>query len=66
MATVTVRPVSQTGQSPSGRHQAQSGSGDDDEDEGWADMMKKRDKKKNSWKMKRTTSSFGDLLGAVH
>ncbi|KAJ5242476.1 uncharacterized protein N7469_000803 [Penicillium citrinum] len=65
MATVTVRPVSQAGQSPSGRR-AQSGSGDEDEDEGWAEMMKKRDKKKSSWKMKRGTTSFGDLLGAVH
>lgn len=65
MATVTVRPVSQAGQSPAGRP-AQAGSGDEDDDEGWAEMMKKRDKKKSSWKMKRGTPSIGDLLGAVH
>lgn len=65
MASVTVRPISQTGQSPAGRR-AQAGSEDEDDDEGWAEMMKKRDKKKSSWKLKRGTSSFGDLLGAVH
>ncbi|KAJ5082055.1 hypothetical protein N7532_011098 [Penicillium argentinense] len=66
MATVTVRPVSQTGQSPSGRQRTRGGSDEDDDDEGWADMMKKRDKKKSNWKLKKGTSSFGDLLGAVH
>lgn len=64
LATVTVRPVSRASQSPAGR-KPQHGS-DDDDDEGWAEMMKKREKKKSSWKLKRGTSSFGDLLGAVH
>lgn len=65
LATVTVRPVSRTSRSPAGR-KPQNGSDDDDDDEGWAEMMKKRDKKKSSWKLKRGTSTFGDLLGAVH
>jgi len=41
-------------------------SDDDDDEEGWAEMMKKREKKKSSWKMKKTSSSLGDLLHAVH
>lgn len=61
LATVTVRPVSQTSHSKPGRHKPE----DDDDDEAWADMVKKRDKKKSGWKLKRGTS-FGDLLGAVH
>ncbi|KAE8144775.1 hypothetical protein BDV25DRAFT_86121 [Aspergillus avenaceus] len=39
---------------------------DEDDDEGWADMMKKREKKRSNWKLKKETSSFGDLLNAVH
>ncbi|KAL2834510.1 hypothetical protein BDW59DRAFT_48457 [Aspergillus cavernicola] len=39
---------------------------DEDEDEGWADMMKKREKKRSNWKTKKEPSSFGDLLNAVH
>ncbi|RAH40804.1 uncharacterized protein BO95DRAFT_436357 [Aspergillus brunneoviolaceus CBS 621.78] len=39
---------------------------DDDDDEGWAEMMKKREDKRNNWRMKKETSSFGDLLNAVH
>ncbi|PLB36693.1 uncharacterized protein BDW47DRAFT_127065 [Aspergillus candidus] len=39
---------------------------DEDEDEGWADMMKKREKKRNNWKLKKETNGFGDLLNAVH
>ncbi|GAA89607.1 similar to An13g00270 [Aspergillus luchuensis] len=39
---------------------------DEDDDEGWAEMMKKRENKRNNWKMKKETSSFGDLLNAVH
>lgn len=65
LATVTVRPVSRASQSPSGR-KPQNRSDDEDDDEGWAEMLKNRDKKKSSWKLKRGTSSFGDLLGAVH
>jgi hypothetical protein len=63
LATVTVRPVSRT--SPSGNGKAGSDE-DEDDDEAWADMMKKRDKKKSSWKLKRGTSGFGDLLSTVH
>ncbi|CAG8062875.1 unnamed protein product [Penicillium nalgiovense] len=63
LATVTVRPVSRS----TGTENRKPGSDDEeDDDEAWADMMKKRDKKKSSWKMKRGTSSFGDLLSAVH
>ncbi|CEO58620.1 hypothetical protein PMG11_03330 [Penicillium brasilianum] len=64
LATVTVRPVSRTSQSPAGRKPP--AADEEDDDEGWADMMKKRDKKKSSWKLKRGTSSFGDILSAVH
>ncbi|KAJ5799969.1 uncharacterized protein N7518_002037 [Penicillium psychrosexuale] len=59
LATVTVRPVSRENQQPGSEDE-------DDDDEAWADMVKKREKKKSSWKMKRGTSSFGDLLSAVH
>ncbi|KAK4861123.1 hypothetical protein LT330_004039 [Penicillium expansum] len=63
LATVTVRPVSQS----TGVENRKPGSEDEeDDDEAWADMVKKREKKKSSWKMKRGTSSFGDLLSAVH
>lgn len=65
LATVTVRPVSRTSQSPAGR-KPQPASDEENDDEGWADMMKKRDKKKSSWKLKRGSSSLGDLLSAVH
>ncbi|KAJ6139424.1 hypothetical protein N7471_005910 [Penicillium samsonianum] len=63
LATVTVRPVSRS----TGVENRKPGSDDDeDDDEAWADMVKKREKKKSSWKMKRATSSFGDLLSVVH
>ncbi|OOF93674.1 hypothetical protein ASPCADRAFT_52755 [Aspergillus carbonarius ITEM 5010] len=39
---------------------------DEDDDEGWAEMMKKRENQRHNWKMKKETSSFGDLLNAVH
>ena len=63
LATVTVRPVSRSGTGLGG---GKPGSDDEDDEEAWADMVKKREKKKSSWKMKRGTSSFGDLLSAVH
>ncbi|KGO77506.1 hypothetical protein PITC_037500 [Penicillium italicum] len=63
LATVTVRPVSQ---SNGVENRKPSSEGEEDDDEAWADMVKKREKKKSSWKMKRGTSSFGDLLSAVH
>lgn len=66
LATVTIRPVSTDRRSASGGKKAHAGSDDEDDDEAWAEMMKKRDKKKSSWKMKRATSSIGDLLSAVH
>lgn len=63
LATVTVRPVSRS----NGLETQKPGPEDEeDDDEAWADMVKKREKKKSSWKMKRGTSSFGDLLSAVH
>ncbi|KAL4880011.1 hypothetical protein BJY04DRAFT_84747 [Aspergillus karnatakaensis] len=64
----TVRPVSsynRTLTAPSKLH-SQVHPEDEDEDEGWADMMKKREKKRNNWKVKKDSSSFGDLLNAVH
>ncbi|KAL4911617.1 hypothetical protein BDW74DRAFT_10853 [Aspergillus multicolor] len=40
---------------------------EEDEDEGWAEMMKKREKKRTNWKVKKESSTFGeDLLNAVH
>lgn len=63
MATVTVRPDSRLG---AGSKEPPAASDEEDDDQGWAEMMKKRDKKKSSWKMKRGTSSFGDLLSVVH
>ncbi|PGH04743.1 hypothetical protein AJ80_08473 [Polytolypa hystricis UAMH7299] len=39
------------------------GAGDDEEDdEGWAEMMKNREKKKSSWKFKRGKSGLGDIF----
>lgn len=43
---------------------------DDDDDEGWAEMMKKRENKKNTWKTTKretdSTSDLGDLVNVVH
>ncbi|KAL5001425.1 hypothetical protein BDV10DRAFT_5836 [Aspergillus recurvatus] len=40
---------------------------EEDDDEGWAEMMKKREKKRTNWKVKKESSNFGeDLLNAVH
>lgn len=62
MATVTVRSIS-----TQGRHSPAARAPDyDDDDEGWADMKKKREKKKSSWKMKKETPALGDLLHMVH
>lgn len=60
--TVTVRPSS-------GGRAATSGRDLDDEaddDEGWAEMMVKRERKKHGWKTKRATSPLGDLMNVVH
>jgi hypothetical protein len=64
LATVTVRPVSRNSRVDTGARKT--ASDDEDDDEAWAEMMKKREKKKSGWKMKRGTSTFGDLLSAVH
>ncbi|PKX90863.1 uncharacterized protein P174DRAFT_423724 [Aspergillus novofumigatus IBT 16806] len=64
MPSVTVRPVS-----TDGRPQNESKNAvldDEDEDEGWAELLKKREKKKSSWRIKKETSSHGDLLNVVH
>lgn len=64
LASVTARPVSQNSRLGTGlRQKARS---DDDDDEAWAEMIKKRDEKKANWKSKREDSSFGDLLSVVH
>ncbi|KOS38022.1 hypothetical protein ACN38_g11166 [Penicillium nordicum] len=63
LATVTVRPVSRSNALETQKPNPED---EEDDDEAWADMVKKREKKKSSWKMKRGTSSFGDLLSAVH
>ncbi|KAL2855039.1 hypothetical protein BJX68DRAFT_20523 [Aspergillus pseudodeflectus] len=64
----TIRPVSSysrtlTAPSKLGSHVQVE---EEDDDEGWAEMMKKREKKRSNWKVKKETSSFGDLLNAVH
>ncbi|KAJ5120569.1 uncharacterized protein N7515_009957 [Penicillium bovifimosum] len=67
LATVTVRPVSRGSRPGTGLgSQPLSPEDEENDEEAWADMIKKRDKKKSSWKMKRGTSSFSDLLSAVH
>jgi len=65
VVTATVRRVSPGSRSPRNASDDDDDD-DDDDDKAWAEMMKKRDKKKNSWKLKRGTSSFGDLLSVVH
>ncbi|KAH2673901.1 hypothetical protein KXV32_007505 [Aspergillus fumigatus] len=64
MPSVTVCPVS-----TDGRPQNESKNAvldDEDEDEGWAELLKKREKKKSNWRIKKETSSLGDLLNVVH
>lgn len=62
--TVTIRPVSPG----DGRMPTPSPKFEDeaDDDEGWAEMMKKRERKKDGWKAKRATSSLGNLMNVVH
>lgn len=67
LATVTVRAVGGTGRdSISGKQNVQNAVPDEDEDEAWADLMKKREKKKSSWKLKKENSALGDLMHMVH
>jgi hypothetical protein len=67
LATVTVRPVGDTGRdSISGKENVKSAVPEEDEDEAWADLKKKREKKKSSWKLKKENSTLGDLLHMVH
>jgi hypothetical protein len=68
MATVTVRPVGiLDSHSPASKPHAPAGS-DDDDDEGWAEMIKQRQQKKSNWKGTKEESSFGglDLAHLVH
>lgn len=60
-ATLTVRPVSSTSMSGLNHTPAKLSPEDEDEDDGWAEMMKKREKKKSTWKMKKENSGLGDL-----
>ncbi|KAF7133921.1 hypothetical protein CNMCM5793_005387 [Aspergillus hiratsukae] len=64
MPTLTVRPVSTDGRPHNESKNAVQD--DEDEDEGWAELMKKREKKKSSWRIKKETSSLGDLVNVVH
>lgn len=67
LATVTVRAVDDTGRnSITGKQNVKNTVADEDEDEAWADLMKKREKKKSSWKLKKENSALGDLLHMVH
>ncbi|KAL4919386.1 hypothetical protein BDW62DRAFT_44952 [Aspergillus aurantiobrunneus] len=65
----TIRPVSsydRTFTAPS-KLNNQTQPDDEDDDEGWAEMMKKREKKRTNWKVKKESPSLGeDLLNAVH
>jgi len=36
---------------------------DEDDEEGWEEMAKKREKKKSLWRTKKDTNGFNDLLG---
>lgn len=67
IAKPTPRPISNGGKSALARGP---GNGtepdDDDDDEGWSEMMKKRENKRSNWKLKKETSSLGDLLNTVH
>ena len=36
---------------------------DEDDEEGWEEMAKKREKKKSLWKTKKDNNGFKDLLG---
>ncbi|KAG0651126.1 hypothetical protein D0Z07_2605 [Hyphodiscus hymeniophilus] len=36
---------------------------DEDDEEGWEEMSKKREKKKSTWRTKKETNGFKDLLG---
>lgn len=64
---LAARPItSDSRTTTAGKQSVPIGSDDDDDDEGWAEMMKKREKKKSSWKMKRETTSLGELLSPVH
>ncbi|EAW11798.1 uncharacterized protein ACLA_005540 [Aspergillus clavatus NRRL 1] len=67
MPIVTVQPIpTEERLSTQGRNSTTTGKDDEDDDEGWAEMMKKREKKRSNWKVKKETSSLGDLLNAVH
>lgn len=66
VATVTVRPVNTHAQESAAGKSNTGGASDDEEGEGWAEMMKKREKKKSGWKLKKGTSGLGDLLHMVH
>lgn len=67
LATVTVRAVDNSDQDPSsGTPRPKNTVVEEDEDEGWAELMKKREKKKSNWKLKKENSALGDLLHMVH
>ncbi|KAL4781164.1 hypothetical protein BJX76DRAFT_23719 [Aspergillus varians] len=68
-ANTTVRPVSSYGRTTTAPSKltSQAQPDDEDEDEGWAEMMKKREKKRTNWKVRKESPGFGeDLLNAVH
>ncbi|RDL34605.1 Uncharacterized protein BP5553_07733 [Venustampulla echinocandica] len=50
--SVTVRPVRKS-ETPS----------DEDDEEGWEEMAKKREKKKSKWRMKKDTNGLKEMLG---
>ncbi|KAK1138384.1 hypothetical protein N8T08_002648 [Aspergillus melleus] len=67
MPKPTPRPISNGGKSALARGPGNGIEPDDeDDDEGWAEMMKKRENKRSNWKSKKETSSLGDLLNTVH
>jgi hypothetical protein len=67
LATVTVRPVSfLDSQVPIASSKPRvSPESDDDDDEGWAEMMKQREKKKTNWKGTQDESSLADLAHLI-
>jgi hypothetical protein len=62
----TVRPVGTTSPKKSEASKPSAGEdADDDDEEGWAAMKAKRDKKKSSWKMRKTMAPNGLDIGSL-
>lgn len=64
--SMAVRPISSSGMPAISKPRKTAVVDDDeDEDEGWAEMVKRRKNKKSNWKTKREAPNMGELLNAV-